>query len=472
MPPPGEGPQAVPTLLPGELSHRTTSLRKLARELGVDTEQARAAVVNLITWGGATATVDVSTAADHKVFELSPVGGAVPPPALDRARWMLRTRQDNLARISGRPAADALGAARRCAAQRADRSRFEGNDIRVGPWLFTREVEEERWARTLHIVERAQPGPYEDGAYLETLAREAAAIEMTLAPAAGGPSVFGRALERIVLGTVDDPTGHAGVARLGDGVAVTISTGLVDFLCAAATSVILALRPKPSPAGVLTTLSARPDDTVEMLAGDDAPVVHLEHAMAGWLLRGSVRAHPAPSVPDVYRPMLALLTAFAQRFVVAHEYGHALVDRLGVRMAWPTGPSPDAIDKEFRADLLGAHMVFSSAALDRVKPNIALQGAVLAMKSQELIERAVEMVRGGESVGVAPPSTHPPFALRLENLYRFYAYLIRETNDPRLAVEALAVPADTAELLWRRARPRLAESLVNRRPHPIWWSKL
>lgn len=48
-----------------------TSLQKLARHAGADVESVRGAVVNLLEEGDFSASLDVTTAADHQVFELS-----------------------------------------------------------------------------------------------------------------------------------------------------------------------------------------------------------------------------------------------------------------------------------------------------------------------------------------------------------------------------------------------------------------
>lgn len=48
-----------------------TSLQKLARHVGADVESVRGAVVNLLEEGDFSASLEVTTAAEHRVFELS-----------------------------------------------------------------------------------------------------------------------------------------------------------------------------------------------------------------------------------------------------------------------------------------------------------------------------------------------------------------------------------------------------------------
>jgi hypothetical protein len=157
---------------------KRTSLQRLARHFNVDVEQMRAAVPNWVAWGDSSTTIDIANAKPHKVFELTVAKRRLSPPELTKARWLLREEQRRWASVAGQVPSDALAEAQGQAATRADQATTEGDQIRIGAWVYSREVEEERRARTLRIIERAQPGPFENGRYLELLAREAAAIEM------------------------------------------------------------------------------------------------------------------------------------------------------------------------------------------------------------------------------------------------------------------------------------------------------
>jgi hypothetical protein len=448
---------------------KRTSLQRLARHFNVDVEQMRAAVLNWVAWGDSSTTIDVANAKPHKVFELTVDKRRLPPPELTKARWLSREEQRRWAIVAGQVPSDALAEALDQAAWRADQATTEGDQIRIGAWVYSRDVEDERRARTLRIIERAQPGPFENGKYLEILAREAAAIEMYMAPDPTG-SGLARALERIILSTVARPMSHAATAIRGDGVIIAISTGLVDFMYQTAKSIGMALQQKPAPAGALTSVSAKPQDTAARLAADDTALLNFSNTLLNWLFRGTPWPPDSIPPPRVYEPIVGLLISGAERFIIGHEYGHALVDKLNMHIAWG---APEPTEREFRADCLGAMAVFNSCKFDRVKPNIALQGAVLAMKAQEIVDRAMDMARGGSGDVYEGSITHPPFAERLSKLLRFYSYLTAANDDEALTVQALMVPAETAEILWERVQPRLATLFgLGAQLHPVWVTQL
>lgn len=114
---------------------------------------------------------------------------------------------------------------------------------------------------------------------------------------------------------------------------------------------------------------------------------------------------------------------------------------------------------ELRADAIGVHTTAASAAtIDHVAPNVALQGALLGMKTHEMADRAITMARGG----VPPPTSasHPPFAARAQFLIEVYRQNYEDEGDARSDIAGMMVAADTAEELWCRAEPVIAEQLA------------
>jgi hypothetical protein len=448
-------------------STRRTSLAKLAREWETRVEVVRYTLRDMINWGAAQVTIDITRAAEHKVFELTSLEARLTDVDPEKARRTLRDLQEQAARSSGRPPADALAVARRYETIRAASSTIDGDDYRVGVYRYWRPTEDERRARTSRIIKRVQPGPYEDGQHLESLAREAAAIEMTIAPDPDG-SWLGQLVSRVLLGTTDEPRSHAATGRRGDAVFIRLSAGLLDFLDLSALCFVLALKPSTPPPDAGSSFSARPEDTAAMLDEDPVVVNLLHNALAGWLCHGSISTDEVVAGNQGSRRFAGMVRWFAQRFVVAHEYGHAL-HLLGAPIPID-GESPRA--KENRFDFNAAALVFRSARADRVQPNIALQGAVLAMKSQELIDRALILAYGGDESALEPLATHPPFLQRLQQIYDFYAEEIKGRSDPQLEPAALTVPADTVELIWERVKPKLQQSLEDRLLHQIWDTRL
>ena len=439
----------------------------MAKQTGRGLDETRAALLTQIAWGTAAANVDIATIKEHKVFELTLLSEGLSATDLDPARRILRGLQELAAPASGRVPQDAHAIAKDCAAARARATTVHGGEIHADGWNYAKDVEIVRRDRTLRIIERARPGPHEDGRHLESLAREAAALEMTIAGFAS-PTPLDRVLDRIVLGTTDEPRNHAGATRRGDGVAIIISTGLLDFLGQVARSVVLALKPTPPPDAVLWSFSAKREDTAAVLARDSTPGAILHDTLVSWLCRGSAAPAATDTPPAYYASYIEHLERFAQRFVIAHEYGHAL-HLLGMHIPGLSDTAtPDPKLTEHNMDALGVTHVFNSAEVDRAKPNIALQGAVLAMKSQEILDRALLIACSGRNGILAPSHTHPPFEQRLETIYRMYDRLTQTMADPKLAPEAMKVPADTLELVWERVAPGLPAALKSRHLHPIW----
>ena len=447
------------------------TLEKLAKQTGRGLDETRAALLTQIAWGTAAANVDIATVKEHKVFELTLLSEGLSATDLDPARRILHGLQELAAPASGRVPQDAHAIAKDCAAARARATTVHGREIHAGGWNYAKDVEDARRDRTLRIIERARPGPYEDGGHLESLAREAAALEMTMAGFVS-PTPLDRVLDRIVLGTTDEPRNHAGATRRGDGVAIVISTGLLDFLGQTARSVVLALKPTPPPDEVLWSFSAKPEDTAAVLARDSTAGANLHDTLVSWLCRGSATPAATHNPPAYYASYIDHLERFAQRFVIAHEYGHAL-HLLGMHIPGLSDTAtPDPKMTEHNMDALGVTHVFNSAEVDRAKPNIALQGAVLAMKSQEILDRALLIACSGRNGILAPSHTHPPFEQRLASIYRMYRRLTQTMVDPKLAPEAMKVPADTLELVWEQVAPGLPAALKSRHLHPIWARRL
>jgi hypothetical protein len=102
---------------------------------------------------------------------------------LQLARNDLRRRQAEWGvRADAAPAGSPLVAALDRAAHRQATSVREGPYIRDEVFRYPFNAEQARWDLTRQIIERVNPGPWEDPVFLEILARHAASVELALHP--------------------------------------------------------------------------------------------------------------------------------------------------------------------------------------------------------------------------------------------------------------------------------------------------
>lgn len=393
--------------------------------------------------------------------------------ATSRARRFLRRKQADWAgRVPSPGSPGAWDIARERVAFREASSAKADGFVWDGAFKYPLERERVRWSRTNAIIDRTQPGPHEDGTYLEFLARQAASVELTLEGLdPDGP--IRDCLDRIVFGTTAEPTSQATTWWLEGASAVALSAGMVYAMYQAAKAVVLSWKPVPRKdgRGGGVAFSALTEDTRAVLDADDAPVRLLADTLLSWLYTGRARPADSQAPPPIYHPPLALLTAGAERFVIAHEYGHALIDQFAVPIPWIADASDlPEMAVELRADAFATIVVAESAGVwDSMAPNMLLQGAILAMKIHEIADRALDLALGGDGDPEWGSETHPPFDLRASQVIEVYRAFVSRVEDDRLDVRPLFVPAETADLLWERARSVVERTLAQGRPlHPMW----
>lgn len=328
------------------------------------------------------------------------------------------------------------------------------------------------------MVERVDPGPHEDGNYLGLLARQAASVELHLLRSLPDEAIA-PALDSILLGTTGRPTSDAKTVGSRHSASIRMSAGMIYLLYQTSKAVVFSWKPVPAPPGSLVSFSSKLEDSEEIIRSDPRPTDMMWRILSSWLFDGIARPPDSAPPPPTYSLPLDRLTTYAERFVVAHEYGHALMDLF--RMGIPPWSSlekdfPDARPedlpflRENRADAFGTMVVVgSSSALDRTAPNMALQGAALAMKVHEIADRAIDLANGGNGDPPWSSTSHSPFHLRTELLMRTYSQMVEGLPDPRLGEKVILFPAHTAELLWTQIRPRLIAALnMGATLHSIW----
>jgi hypothetical protein len=363
----------------------------------------------------------------------------------------------------------ALDAAQR----RMDPSLRDGDFVWEAGFRYRATTEASRWERTRQIIDRVGPGPNEDGVYFELLARQAASVELTLLELAEDETLppklpLADALQGILIGTTGEPRSDASTSHLPSSAVVALSAGMVYLMYQAAKAVVLSWKLEPSK-GAAIKGSTSLDDVIDILESDSRAVDQLANTLLAWLLTGVAR--PANSVvpPEKYISPLTLLINNAERFVIAHEYCHALFDSTPYTApSWLPEPAT-AYDKEFRADLFATVVLIRAGdSLDRMAPNMVLQGAAHAMKIHEIADRAIDLARGGDGNPVWSSMTHPPFSQRAQAVFSAYEDLV-DISDERLELEPAYFVASTLDELWTRTQPKIETQLKSGvQVAPLW----
>jgi hypothetical protein len=381
------------------------------------------------------------------------------------ARVFLRESQRRAARATPAPETDkvlALALAR--TREEENGMVLDGEWLRQGVFKYPVESERRRWARTREILERISPGPHEDPTYVAMLAHQAAAIELVLGDWAGSNGPASELARRIIIGTTALPRSE-GSSALVDGTAVIeMSAGMIEVLYQSSKAIVLSWKPVESDEGPIRFDTA-PEKIAEVLDHDPEPTDLLFDTLVAWLYDGRHRVRSPKMPPPRYHPPLKLLINGAERFVLAHEYGHALMDQLA-----SDGKPLSSWDRELRADAFATLAVArSSAELDRLPPAVALQGAVVAMRAHDVLDGAVQIALHGQELGSVSSKTHPSFVDRLAVLEQLFLEWADDEQAAREQLPGLQVPARTLAELWRRVTPGLrAQYRAGRRLHEIW----
>jgi hypothetical protein len=243
---------------------------------------------------------------------------------------------------------------------------------------------------------------------------------------------------------------------------------MVYLMYQAAKAVVLSWKIEPG-TGAAVKASNELRDVISIIDADSRPAGQLADTLLAWLLTGVARPANSIAPSEKYLSPLTLLTNHAERFVIAHEYCHALFDNTPYQSpSWLPEPATD-YDKEFRADLFATVvLIHAGELLDRMAPNMVLQGATHAMKIHEIAERAIDLARGGDGNPVWSSTSHPAFSQRAQSVFLAYKELV-DISDERLDLEPAYFVASTLDELWARAGPTIEAQLESgAHIHPIW----
>jgi hypothetical protein len=358
---------------------------------------------------------------------------------------------------------DALAQALAHAERREHTGEVRGEHVRVGPFRYALATERQRWARTREIVQRVAPGRDEDARQLEMVARQAAAVEIVLRGECGGAADprLQALCDRLLLGTLPSFDLAASSRRHGDHYLVLVSAGLIDFTYQLAKATLLSWKPVASRPGSFLCERA---DVEAMLEQTPLPLGLLRTTIEHYLFHGVPRAPDAPAPPPHIHPPLDTLTAFNERFVIAHEIAHALHEDLDIVHA-----GMGARGEEFAADVWALRWTMESAhLLDDMAPNVAAQGAFFTLTVLDVLHQALDLARHGEVRTGARFAGHPPTEQRLDTLREAYRELVTREDD-NLSLRAALFPAETLSLMWQRLLgDGSTASWPRRRLHASW----
>lgn len=374
--------------------------------------------------------------------------------------------------------------------QRACVPTDDPNVVRRGVFKYDRQQEEERMRLAEDLVRRVDPGPYEDPNYLALLAYQAASLEMSLRFLAQDRE--NERWSRFLLGTAhsSEVNAFAQTLRANSHVVVVLYSALVDFVYQAAKALTAAQNPAVSSSPGSTVSSTTGVDDIEAaLQANPEPVERLYRTLEAYFYGGYPRAFANEPVKPEQAPSLSTLVGLAERWAIAHEYGHGLA-------AYVSRQTPPGVNREWAEEFFADQnatilSVVSADRLDGMPPEFPLASGVFVLACFDVLRRALSVVRDGEEPRTDPGGGHPPDKLRAQNVVdTFHRFFDARYDGPHLLELRLvlrrqapaAVPASTRRqirhafdfangllALWKPVRTSLLrDHTKGRRLHPMW----
>jgi hypothetical protein len=336
---------------------------------------------------------------------------------------------------------------------------------RSSPFSYPEHSERERYRRTESLVTYIRPGPFENPIYLAMLARELVSVEMTIPRPIVQPLMIGTVAycpSNVPVDVVLEP----------DYALLLVDATFVDHAYQMLKAAVLSWKITTPPGVVPVGMSTRIEDTRDVIAGDPARVAGFAASLRAMLERGRPGSSTDGTPAAAYHPALTMLGVFQKRFVIATAVARIAVliaAREAVRTpAGEQSASSDAVLTPERwvhaADALASRWVFDGARmLDGVDPTIALQGMLMGLASQELLERSLPA--GAMAEVVSARSRAPAVGDAFLAYNRELGMADDEAADRRNAAERAAASLD---LLWRAATVAGELDATNIQPAGRW----
>jgi len=299
--------------------------------------------------------------------------------------------------------------------------------VRRGCYKYPRKEEDQRILHAEEIIRRVRPGPFEDPNYFALLAYQAASVEITI------PWVNRSIFKNYLLGTLHAPfvNAFAKIYQSSDTTTVILHSGMIDFIYQAAKVVVEAINPQLVTDG---TATVRADTDLEaikkMLRKNSAPSVRLCKTLESYFYKGYPRAFAEEKVRNEYGPVLGVLVPLSERWILAHEYGHALTKNVDFSNA-SNNPS---WAKEFSADTNATiSTVLSASQLDILPPEYPLSAGSFVLACVEILERTLSLLTTGMDSEHHESESHPPNEIRaiqiVTQYFHFFDFKYRETGE-------------------------------------------
>jgi hypothetical protein len=324
---------------------------------------------------------------------------------LARARRRLRDVQEKIAKgvgLSAKPDQDDQTEATLELLYQRERD-GEVRDGRIfprhSPFSFPEDSERERYRRTEALVNYVRPGPYESPELLSMYARELVSVQMVLARPVR---------PTILIGTVPLCPSNipVDVVLERDFGVLLVDASQTDFVYQMMKATVMAWKIVSPPDQRRVSMSTRVEDTQEVIAANPTLVRGFARSFKQMIETGTPGASTQGAPPVAYHPALTMLGLFAKRFSVAVALARIVrldsLDEIQKQLHEQLGRTLTRADWLFAADGLAAKWVFDSARfLDVVDSTIALQGILLGLAVQGLIERFIAGLVAPEGVALS-----------------------------------------------------------------------
>jgi hypothetical protein len=325
---------------------------------------------------------------------------------------------------------------------------------------YPEESERERYRRTEALINLIRPSGFEISDFLAMLARELVSLEMVQPQRVRGCVLIGSVPfcpSNVPVDFILDP----------DFAVLLADATYIDFAYQMLKVAVMSWKITSAPGALPVSMSTKLDDTKATIAANFALARGIARCLTGMVEKGKPGSSTDGMPPVMYHPALSMLGVFQKRFSIATAL--ARIAMLNLRAArQPEGAANPASLQEwlFYADALAAQWVLQGARiLDGTDPTVALQGILLSLAAQSLLERSL--------AGLTPPEVIPA-AERMKRVGEFFvAYEVKsgmsreEAESRRQGSERVAT---TLDLLWDAAVQQQFIAPASLKPAPRWRS--
>ena len=207
--------------------------------------------------------------------------------------------------------------------------------------------------------------------------------------------------------------------KLHDYIVVVVYSALIEFAYQAAKALVAAQNPVRSPENRIVVDSSREHIQVQ-LDHNQEPVERLYRTLEAYFFKGYPRAFYGETVPAEQVIPLSNLISMAERWIIAHEYGHGFAAE--IKMKFKHAPNPGRAEEYFADNNATIATAMSAVRLDGLPPDIALIGGTFALACLEVFRRALSLVRYGKVLQSKGDKVHPPNRARAENVLNAFNF--------------------------------------------------